>query len=91
LNVCGTDGCEAQQLGEANAKVWLEFEPAGKRLSRCDAKGCDRYPVEVSISGAWANIHIPGNAGFMRLTGVGDYMEAVTTIDTIYLYRGHCE
>ena len=91
LNVCGVDGCKAQQLGEADAKVWLEFEPAGKSLSGCDAMGCDRYAVDVNISGAWANIHIPGNAGFVRLTGVGDFMEAVTTMDTVYLYRGHCE
>lgn len=86
-DVCGPKGCEKQE-----PVAWIEVvNPSSPTLRRCTATGCDDTKAQVNYSGAFANINIPGNASFVRLTANDAYVETVSLMDTILIYRGRCE
>lgn len=86
--LCGPAGCSTHH---DKLKIWQVWEPATNKFSRCDDKGCDTYDAEVSYSGMWATVSVPGRATFTRLTADGEYYEVVTQMDLVYIYRGKCE
>lgn len=86
MEVCGNEGCKPQ-----DAKVWLEFAPKAGIVSRCDSGGCDDYTAEVSYSGSWATITIPGRASFAKITASGEYIEVASLMQEVLIYRGKCK
>ena len=86
-DVCGANGCQRNEP----AGGWTRWTPATRTYERCDRNGCDRYEARVDYAGSFATITLPGRATFARLTGRNAFMEVVTQMDGVLIYRGQCE
>lgn len=83
--ICEAGGCEKQA-----PKVWLRWKPKANSIERCGADGCDAYTPTISYSGSWANLSIPDRGMMVRMTASGQYLEILTQMDTVLIYRGLC-
>jgi hypothetical protein len=71
---------------------YLLFDIGKSTFSRCDSKGCDFYKAEIIRSGGFTTITIEGKGGaLMKFKNDGsEYVEVVTTMLDIIIYRGTC-
>lgn len=72
-------------------RIWTKLDLTARTYSRCDAKGCDAYEVQIARSGAWANLTFPGRAMLAKLSIEGDLVEAVTLNDVTLVGFGKCK
>lgn len=84
-DMCGPGGCSRQP-----ASVWLRWTPATRTYQRCDRNGCDSYTANVTYSGSYAVVEIPGHQTIMKLTGRNAFLEIVSQMDGVIIYRGQC-
>ncbi len=78
-------GCQPAQLGS-----WLALDPAKKSYERCDAKGCDKYQADVSTSGAYLTLELPGRAAFARIGAGGEFVETASLGLATVISFGSC-
>jgi len=59
--------------------------------SRCDAKGCDEYQPQFTVSGEFINIAVPANGFLAKLTNDGSsFIEVATLRTAVFLSFGFC-
>jgi hypothetical protein len=83
--------CEQSGCKTAPAKVWNLIDTAGRTYSRCDPIGCDKYPAQFAVSGAFINIDVPGR-GLTAKVSADDstFHEIATLVHSIYVSFGSC-
>ena len=83
---CSAEGCEPNQLG-----MWNVIDLDGGEFSRCDRNGCDSYNAEISKSGLFYNIEVPGRGTMAKLAMDGTSFLEVVTLGTVVLISfGSC-
>ena len=83
---CTSAGCATTKPSVFNI-IDLEL---GK-FSRCDANGCDEYSANVSRSGAYIIVDVPGRGTMAKLSADGtEYVEVATLGTTVLVSFGAC-
>jgi hypothetical protein len=71
--------------------IIIRINPEQQVYSRCDAKGCDDYQAQFTVSGAFINIAVPANGLLAKLTADGSSFTEVATLGTaVLLSYGTC-
>jgi hypothetical protein len=65
--------------------IIIRINPEQHVYSRCDAKGCDDYQAQFTVSEAFINIAVPANGLLAKLTGDGSSFTEVATLGTVVL------
>lgn len=72
-------------------KVWNVVDFGRETYSRCDSQGCDEYPAQISQSGTFTIVDIPGRGTFAKLSADGASFVEVATLGTdVYVSFGRC-
>lgn len=83
---CSREGCSPNKLG-----VWNLIDLERGKFSRCDRNGCDQYDANVSQSGIYYNIEVPGHGVLAKMTLDGtEYIEVATLGTTVLVSFGSC-
>lgn len=82
---CDAEGCRPIQ---PTIQHFVDLQSG--TMSRCDANGCDKHPVDMMRSGAFMNISIPGRGTIAKLSDLGDFMEVATLGNTALISFGRC-
>ena len=92
LDGCGESSCESKAVGLADDAVYVLLDFSSERYSRCDSKGCDEYPLDVSVGGIFTTISLPGRPGtFLKALNDGSqYIEVLTSSLAVIRYSGAC-
>jgi hypothetical protein len=71
--------------------VFNRFDAARRTYSRCDIRGCDTYGAQVSQSGAFLIIDVPGR-GMVAKTSIdgSSFVEIATLMMTTLVSYGAC-
>ena len=85
---CGVDGCKA---GTPSVHVVLDLEK--RTYSRCDTKGCDKYPMTYSSGGAFTTFSLPYRSGtFLKTLNDGSsYVEVASSMLSVLQNFGRCD
>ena len=84
---CSAGGCEAHELG-----IWNVIDLDSGQFSRCDRNGCDSYDAEVSKSGMFYTIDLPGRGTMAKLAVDGTSFLEVITLGTVAMISfGSCQ
>lgn len=70
---------------------WLNIKSDPATYERCDGKGCDAYPAQVTISGIWHTYQPDGRAMFARVDIDDNFVEVVTLNDIVLIGHGKCK
>ena len=94
LHVCNATACE-KLSGEKKltSPVSVRLDFSENSYSRCDAKGCDSYPMEVLASGIFTTVALPGRPGiFLKALNDGsEYVEVASLHLGTYQNFGSCK
>jgi hypothetical protein len=83
---CTPAGCEG-----VSSKVWDLIDLEQKIFKRCDSIGCDQYAANITYSGVYIVIEVPGRGLIAKLRIVGgNFMEVATFATTAYVSFGVC-
>jgi hypothetical protein len=85
-HVCTSDGCVAQKPSS-----WLEIDQPEGLYKRCDAKGCDAYAADITMSGAFLVVGLIGRPTMMKVSGLdGTFVDVATMGTAAVLNFGSC-
>ena len=83
---CLPAGCASNQLG-----IYNLIDLDRRTISRCDQNGCDTYAANVTRSGAFFVVDVPGRGMLAKLSVDGaDYVELATLGPGVLVSFGHC-
>ena len=87
-NFCDADhGCNVTKAGVHNL-----IDLTLKTFARCDSMGCDTYDAEITKSGSFSNIDVPGRGVVAKLNEIdGSFVEIVTLMTQVYVSFGKCQ
>ena len=84
--VCESDGCKS-----VPAAVWNLVDSVSGSYSRCDSRGCDRLQAQLSQSGVFINIDVPGHGLIAKMTADASSFHEIATLEhIIYISFGSC-
>jgi hypothetical protein len=73
------------------ASAWNVIDFPKQTIARCDAKGCDTYPAQFAVSGAYINIALPANGMLAKVSSDGAiFLETVTLASSALVSFGSC-
>lgn len=79
-------GCKQAKTG-----IWNFVDLARRTIARCDPKGCDTYPAQFAVSGAFINIGLPDRGMMAKLSSDGTtFVETATLANTVFVSFGVC-
>ena len=79
-------GCQKVRAG-----VWNIVDVPKQTFARCDAKGCDKYPAQFSVAGAFISIALPQNGMLAKISSDGSmFLETATLMSTALASFGAC-
>jgi hypothetical protein len=82
---------QGQGCQPIESKVVIRINVEKQVYSRCDAKGCDDYQAQFTVSGKFINIAVPANGLLAKLTADGSSFTEVATLGTaVLLSFGSC-
>jgi hypothetical protein len=89
-SVCGKTGCV-----EIKPTSSVFLYPRFNRYWRCpigwkQLDVCDGYNAVVSSSGSYRNFELPGHTAFARVGPGLTFVEAVTSLDQVFVSHGTC-
>jgi hypothetical protein len=71
--------------------VWNIIDVANRTVSRCDAKGCDTYTAQFSVSGDFINIALPERGMLAKAsTDWRSFSEVATLTNVVLVSFGGC-
>lgn len=82
---CSVDGCR-----EAKPTVWFEVDAGAATYKRCDTRGCDEYPAEVSRSGVFSVYELRGRAAAIKVSDLGMFVDVATAGVSAFVNSGTC-
>ena len=84
---CSAGGCEPNQLG-----MWNVIDLDSGLFSRCDRDGFDSYNTEITESGMFYIIEVPGRGTIAKMAIDGSSFIEVTTLGTVAVISfGSCQ
>lgn len=81
------DGCVSAP--DTGIHAMVDF--GASRYCRCEGEACDEYEMDVSVSGEFINLELPGRASFAKIGPNAEFTETVTLGQTVLLSYGVCE
>ena len=71
--------------------IWNIIDLGKRTVSRCDAKGCDTYPAQFAVSGAFINIALPERGMLAKASADWSSFSEVATLTNVVLVSfGRC-
>ena len=72
-----TFGCQGVAASDS---VWMALDFPEKTYQRCDAVGCDSYPMEVVERGSFTYVRVPDRPGVFLKIGLADMFVDVASL-----------
>ena len=83
----GQGGCQAAVIEIVN---YIDTDQG--KYSRCDQKGCDTYDAQISTSGIYMHIDLPGRGVFAKMATDGStFLETATLMMMTLVSFGKCK
>jgi hypothetical protein len=84
-------GCEAAGCTEAEVSVWHVINVSDATYSRCDSSGCDKYDAQLTRSGKFFIIDVPGRGLVATLAvNMAAFVEVATVGTRALVSFGTC-
>lgn len=82
---CSGRGCEPAQ-----PSVWVLLDFGAKTYERCDQRGCDRYPIVITVSGIYTVVTLQGGAFLKALNDGSEFVDVASSGTALLANFGRC-